>query len=125
MVIARWGGAEAEAERRRHALWRAVEAQHVASTMALVDSIDEQHVLERLLDEAKPPVPATGSQWSTTPKMTANMVPSQKSGTEIPRTARPVTSVPESRRLWVAEKTPVMIPKMVARTIALTANSAV
>lgn len=61
MVIARWGGAEAEAERRRHALWRAVEAQHVASTMALVDSIDEQHVLEWLLDEAKPPVPAAAA----------------------------------------------------------------
>ncbi len=41
----------------RHALWRAVEAQHVVSTMALVDSIDEQHVLERLLDDAKPAVP--------------------------------------------------------------------
>ena len=41
----------------RHTLWRAVEAQHVASTMPLVDSIDEQHVLERLLDDAKPPVP--------------------------------------------------------------------
>ena len=42
----------------RHALWRAVEAQHVVSTMALVDSIEEQHALERLLDDAKPPVPA-------------------------------------------------------------------
>lgn len=60
-MIARWGGAEVEADRRRHTLWRAVEAQHVASTMALVDSIDEQHVLERLLDDAKPPVPATAA----------------------------------------------------------------
>lgn len=42
----------------RHVLWRAVEAQHVVSTMALVDSVAEQHILERLLDEAKPPVPA-------------------------------------------------------------------
>jgi len=42
----------------RHALWRAVEAQHVASTMALVDSIEEQHALERLLDDTKPPIPA-------------------------------------------------------------------
>jgi len=39
-------------------LWRAVEAQHVVSTMALVDSIAEQHVLERLLDDAKPPIPS-------------------------------------------------------------------
>ena len=38
--------------------WRAVEAQHIASTMALVDSVAEQHVLEDLLDDGKPPVPA-------------------------------------------------------------------
>ena len=42
----------------RFALWRAVEAQHVVSTMALVDTLDEQHVLERLLEASKPPVPA-------------------------------------------------------------------
>ncbi len=42
----------------RHALWRAVEAQHVVATMALVDTIEEQHVLERLLDGTKPPLPA-------------------------------------------------------------------
>lgn len=47
--------------RQRHALWRAVEAQHVASTMALVDTLEEQHVLERVLDEAKPPVPAAAA----------------------------------------------------------------
>ena len=46
------------ASAERHALWRAVEAQHVAATMALVDSIEEQHVLERLLDSAKPPIPS-------------------------------------------------------------------
>lgn len=39
-------------------LWRAVEAQHVASTMALVDTLAEQQVLEGLLDESKPAVPA-------------------------------------------------------------------
>lgn len=38
-------------------LWRAVEAQHVASTMALVDSVAEQAVLERLVEASKPPVP--------------------------------------------------------------------
>lgn len=38
-------------------LWRAVEAQHVASTMALVDSVAEQAVLERLIETSKPPVP--------------------------------------------------------------------
>ncbi|HUE85080.1 MAG TPA: RES family NAD+ phosphorylase [Vicinamibacterales bacterium] len=37
--------------------WRVVEAQHVVSTMALVDTIAEQEVLEQLLDASKPPVP--------------------------------------------------------------------
>jgi len=38
-------------------VWRAVEAQHVVSTRALVDTLDEQHVLERVLDGGKPPIP--------------------------------------------------------------------
>jgi RES domain len=38
-------------------VWRAVEAQHVVSTRALVDTLEEQHLLERVLDEGKPPVP--------------------------------------------------------------------
>jgi hypothetical protein len=38
-------------------LWRAVEAQHLAATMRLVDSLEEQQVLERLLEETKPPLP--------------------------------------------------------------------
>jgi len=45
------------ASRRRARLWRAVEAQHVASTLRLVDSLEEQRVLEEILDAAKPPVP--------------------------------------------------------------------
>ncbi len=39
-------------------LWRAVEAQHVASTRRLVDSNAEQALLEAVLDEFKPRVPA-------------------------------------------------------------------
>lgn len=39
-------------------LWRAVEAQHVISTMRLVDSAAEQELLERLLERNKPPLPA-------------------------------------------------------------------
>jgi hypothetical protein len=42
-------------------VWRAVEAQHVVATMALVDSVLEQHVLERLLDDGKPPIPAAAA----------------------------------------------------------------
>jgi hypothetical protein len=38
--------------------WRAVEAQHVVATMRLVDSLDEQAVLERLLEQSKPRLPA-------------------------------------------------------------------
>lgn len=40
------------------ALWRAVEAQHVVATRALVDSLAEQALLEQILDAHKPPVPA-------------------------------------------------------------------
>ncbi len=42
---------------RTATLWRAVETQHVASTMRLVDSIDAQAVLEQALESSKPPIP--------------------------------------------------------------------
>lgn len=42
------------------AFWRAVEAQHVVSTMPLVDTRGEQHLLEQLIEDAKPPL-APGS----------------------------------------------------------------
>ena len=38
-------------------LWRAVEAQHKIATMVLVDTLDEQALLESLLDQSKPPLP--------------------------------------------------------------------
>ncbi len=37
--------------------WRGVEAQHIVSTMRLVDTADEQDVLETLLERSKPPLP--------------------------------------------------------------------
>jgi hypothetical protein len=37
--------------------WRVVEAQHVVSTLKLVDTLAEQDALERLLEDMKPPVP--------------------------------------------------------------------
>jgi len=43
-------------------VWRAVEAQHVASTMALCDTLDEQKVLEELVDEGKPRRPAAAAR---------------------------------------------------------------
>ena len=48
---------ESEARRATRRLWRAVEAQHIASTLRLVASVEEQLVLERLLEKAKPPLP--------------------------------------------------------------------
>ena len=44
---------------RRAALWRGVEAQHVVSTMRLVDSAADQQVLEQLIEGSKPPLPAS------------------------------------------------------------------
>lgn len=38
--------------------WRVVEAQHVIATRKLVDSDEEQRLLEELLDKSKPKVPA-------------------------------------------------------------------
>lgn len=40
--------------------WRVVEAQHLVSTRKLVDSLEEQAVLERLIDTAKPPDQTAG-----------------------------------------------------------------
>lgn len=38
--------------------WRLVEAQHKVSTLKLVDTLDEQALLEDLIEETKPKVPA-------------------------------------------------------------------
>lgn len=39
-------------------IWRVVEAQHRVSTMKLVDSLEEQSLLEEVIEETKPPIPA-------------------------------------------------------------------
>ena len=51
---------ELSSSRKRAAgrCWRIVEAQNQISTTKLTDSRDEQHALERLIEAAKPPVPA-------------------------------------------------------------------
>ncbi len=46
---------------RRMTAWRGVEAQHVVSTMRLVDTPDEQDLLEQLLEGSKPAMPSTAS----------------------------------------------------------------
>ena len=43
---------------RRAALWRGVEAQHLVSTMRLVDSAADQQVLEQLIEASRLPLPA-------------------------------------------------------------------
>lgn len=37
--------------------WRLVEAQHHVSTLKLLDSVDEQKLLEELIEATKPPLP--------------------------------------------------------------------
>ena len=49
---------DSEALRTQRRLWRCVEAQHIASTLRLVATVDEQQVLERLLDVSKPRLPS-------------------------------------------------------------------
>lgn len=53
-----WPPAWFDAVSRRHTqAWRGVDAQHIVSTMRLVDSLEEQTVLESLLEGSKPPMP--------------------------------------------------------------------
>ncbi len=55
-----WTPAEVSSEARfeRREAWRIVEAQHVVSTMKLVDSLAEQALLEEIVEARKPPLPA-------------------------------------------------------------------
>jgi len=54
--------AKSDAARVSARLWRAVEAQHVASTRRLVDNLEEQRLLEDVLESTKPPVPASAQR---------------------------------------------------------------
>jgi hypothetical protein len=53
---------ESEVFRLRRRLWRAVEAQHIASTLRLVESAAEQLTLERILEASKPRVPPEAAE---------------------------------------------------------------
>jgi hypothetical protein len=53
-----WFGNGGVGKRSMHA-WRGVEAQHVVSTMRLVDTAAEQEALENLLESSKPAAPPT------------------------------------------------------------------
>ena len=51
----KWLATAAPAKRE---LWRGVEAQHRVATMRLVDDLQEQALLEQLLEDSKPTLPA-------------------------------------------------------------------
>ena len=56
-----WPDAWFDTAAERAALaWRGVEAQHIVATMRLVDTLDEQAVLEQLLEASKPALQAAG-----------------------------------------------------------------
>lgn len=59
MSLATWTPAALSREHRplSGTCWRIVESQHHASTMKLVDTLEEQATLETLLEPMKPPVP--------------------------------------------------------------------
>ena len=60
MSSATWTPGALRPERRRLSgpCWRVVESQHRVSTMKLVDTLAEQELLEVLVENTKPPVPA-------------------------------------------------------------------
>ncbi len=53
-------GGDSEIRPLRLSPWRAVEAQHRVSTRKLVDTLEEQALLEEMIDAAKPPDPTRG-----------------------------------------------------------------
>ena len=55
-------------------LWRAVEAQHIASTLRLVDTVEEQMLLERILEGSKPPpIPLAAANLHSSPGNTVSL----------------------------------------------------
>lgn len=59
MSLPTWtpGALSSEVRRLAGVCWRVVEAQHQVSTLKLVDTIDEQALLENLIEQTKPLVP--------------------------------------------------------------------
>ena len=51
------GALRSEATAYAGLAWRLVEAQHIVSTLKLVDRLDEQRLLEEILEETKPQLP--------------------------------------------------------------------
>jgi hypothetical protein len=59
MSLPIWTRAALSSEARAYqgTCWRLVEAQHIVSTLKLTDTLEEQELLERLLEESKPLIP--------------------------------------------------------------------
>ncbi|MDX8529376.1 RES family NAD+ phosphorylase [Mesorhizobium sp. VK25A] len=59
MSLPTWtpGALSSEAVRLEGKYWRMVEAQHRVSTLKLVDTLDEQSLLEDLIEDTKPQIP--------------------------------------------------------------------
>ena len=68
--------------------WRGVETQYIAASMKLVDTLEEQDVLEQLLENSKPPIPPTQvskhylllSPFRYFPQHSSRFRPGQQSG---------------------------------------------
>lgn len=60
MLLHTWTPDALSSEARPHTghAWRLVEAQHIVSTLKVVDTLEEQVLLEEILEETKPPIPA-------------------------------------------------------------------
>jgi hypothetical protein len=112
-----WTPAALSSEQRAlsGACWRVVEAQHKVSTLKLVDTLDEQALLETLIEETKPAVPpecrhlhyllTTPFRYGSYPRGSrfrrAGMTPGVFYGSERPATAIAETAF--HRLLFFAE----------------------
>lgn len=68
--------------------WRGVEAQHVVSTLRLVDNLEEQAELEDILERSKPALPATPTQGPGAvgrPARSKNLAPALPAQAPAPR----------------------------------------
>lgn len=113
--------------------WRLVEAQHRVSTLKLVDTLEEQDILEGLLEESKPPVPpecrhldyllATPFRYGTYPHGSrfrrAGQTPGVFYGAERPETA--VAEMAFYRLLFFAESPGTPWPRNPAEYTAFAA----
>lgn len=136
MSSATWTPAALRSELRPWSglLWRLVEAQHRVSTLKLVESLDEQAMLEDILEETKPRIPsecrhldyllATPFRYAPYPQGSrfrrAGRTPGVWYGAEWPQTA--VAEMAFYRFLFFAEAPGLKWPDAVAEFTAFSAR---